>query len=698
VIDLRAAIADFSEHHRSRANRVCHYLGLPAIAAAVLGGLARLELPLPLAPGRPVDGALVLLVLTFLFDLTLNVRIALGVLAFGGGLYVFARPLGLEVLGALFVMGWTLQLVGHRVFEGNAPAFTKNLFQLVIGPRWLVNRVFRIVPDEGASHSPLTKNDVAAQIMLAAIPVASALATRMMARRIARFARAQQVLRRRYGITAATPVTGYDEEARARVRAFVAASPGARIATTSGTTGAPKEIAYTRARLRQYKRDSVSIALRTYARYRVRAPGMFILASLKDDDSFAALVLHQRRSIGWLAGLAEPSRYLSHPAVAPLLREHGLTAVRLWLMAVSNPGMLYATNPSTLAAFFHELVERWPESSSLARRFVAGDPARDPLLAPTLRGVIDRVGAADWRARLREVAASPSPLPCARIMPALTAWCAWDGGYVKAFLPEVHRHLPEDRYAHLPMYSMSTETIETLTWFDDTGTPRFLPLGPHVLYELLPEGADDRPDLLLPATAAKPGGVYAMVVSDRWGLRRYQTDDLFLCEGIVRGLPDLRFLRRRGLAWSFTGEKITGEQLALAFDELRRRFAALAAGVELVCFPSHPEGALLPGYQLIVAPTLARRAEVERDLELASVASSFDEIMCDLNTELAAKLASGRLAPTRAGIVPHEALAIALDRRTRSDDDIAKRAWESQFKLTPLVKKRWEEIAPALTP
>ena len=36
----------------------------------------------------------------------------------------------------------------------------------------------------------------------------------------------------------------------------------------------------------------------------------------------------------------------------------------------------------------------------------------------------------------------------------------------------------------------------------------------------------------------------------RWGLRRYDTDDVFRCQGLVDGLPDLRFVRRAGLAWS----------------------------------------------------------------------------------------------------------------------------------------------------
>lgn len=533
-------------------------------------------------------------------------------------------------------------------------------------------------------------NDVVARLMVAAVPLAARLAERSMARRIARFDEEQALLRARYGIRDDTPVRGYDEETRARVRAFAAATAGARIATTSGTTGEPKEIAYTRERLDLYRRDSTSIALRAYARYGVRRPGMFILASLKTDDSFASFVLHGRGSTPpRLAGLVEPSRWMSDPALARLTSEHGATAARLWLMLVSSPGMLYATNPSTLVAFFTELVERWRASTEPVRRFVAGDLSSDPALARVVRAV----GALGWRERLERVAAATAPLPVEHMLPALRGWCGWDGGYVKAFLPEAYRHLPPERFIHLPMYSMSTETIETLTWFDDDGEPRYLPLGPGVLYELLPDGAPDESAHLLPPTSVRPGDVVSMVVSDPWGLRRYQTEDLFECRGRVRGLPDLRFLRRRGLAWSFTGEKLTGEQLAASYEELRARFPALSCGVELVCFPSHPDGERSPGYKLILAPTTGRHV----DVDLPSVAAALDASLGRLNRELADKLESGRLAATRALVVPHEMLAIALDRRTHDDEDVAQRAWESQFKLAPLVKKRWEDVAPGLT-
>jgi uncharacterized membrane protein YGL010W len=41
------------------------------------------------------------------------------------------------VAGGLFVGGWALQLIGHRVFEKNKPAFLADPYYLLVGPVWV---------------------------------------------------------------------------------------------------------------------------------------------------------------------------------------------------------------------------------------------------------------------------------------------------------------------------------------------------------------------------------------------------------------------------------------------------------------------------------------------------------------------------------------------------------------------------------
>ncbi len=138
---LSSLLEDFSRYHCSPANRVCHYFGLPAISIAVLGGFGRVswDLSYP-APAGELDMGLCLLLLSFLIDAVINWRLALAVLVVGYLTYLVGMALPYWALLVLFVGGWIAQLIGHGVFEGHAPAFTKNLVHLFIGPRWLVHQ------------------------------------------------------------------------------------------------------------------------------------------------------------------------------------------------------------------------------------------------------------------------------------------------------------------------------------------------------------------------------------------------------------------------------------------------------------------------------------------------------------------------------------------------------------------------------
>jgi uncharacterized membrane protein YGL010W len=144
MIDFRTKLIEFSTWHKDQRNRACHYLGIPGVTLPVLGLLSRVSFGVDLPLLGPLDLALILLAATFVFDLLLAWQLAPGVLAIGLLLWWIARPLPLAVLAAIFFIGWIFQLAGHRLFEKNAPAFTDNMVHLLIGPRWLVNRLFRV--------------------------------------------------------------------------------------------------------------------------------------------------------------------------------------------------------------------------------------------------------------------------------------------------------------------------------------------------------------------------------------------------------------------------------------------------------------------------------------------------------------------------------------------------------------------------
>jgi uncharacterized membrane protein YGL010W len=55
------------------------------------------------------------------------------------------------VAGGLFAGGWALQIIGHRVFEKNKPAFLSDPYYLLVGPVWALAEWLRMfglpVPD-----------------------------------------------------------------------------------------------------------------------------------------------------------------------------------------------------------------------------------------------------------------------------------------------------------------------------------------------------------------------------------------------------------------------------------------------------------------------------------------------------------------------------------------------------------------------
>jgi len=137
-------MAMYTSFHRDGRNRLTHFFGIPAIILAVLAALA--TVPLGRIGGWPATLAdlVALLVWLLWIALDLGLGLAMAVVVVIPGLIVAHAVAGggpgwvtWTVAAALFVGGWALQLVGHA-YEGKRPAFLSNLFQLLIGPMFLM--------------------------------------------------------------------------------------------------------------------------------------------------------------------------------------------------------------------------------------------------------------------------------------------------------------------------------------------------------------------------------------------------------------------------------------------------------------------------------------------------------------------------------------------------------------------------------
>lgn len=486
--------------------------------------------------------------------------------------------------------------------------------------------------------------------------------------RIRGFGAKQRRLRRRYRIYNDTPVVSYGPRVVESIRhAAVRAGRDARFAMTSGSTGQPKKILYTRHRLRSLKFTFSDMFARACCAYGLRRTSLYVFSSFQQDASLTSMLLSEPKLPPYFSTLQAPYRVQQHPAIQTLASEYGATAVRLWILTLANPGVLYATNPSTILTFFDALKTNWLACSKLSRDWHHNPGAFDP----TVRRIARRLDSRGSAERLRLIATSSHALPPDRLAPAVQAYICWTGGYVRPFLDRLADHLPPPRYRLIPMYSMSTETVETETVFRNRNA-HFLPLAIGVVCEFFDLRATDAPANLLTPAQLKPGETYAMVISDRYGLRRYQTGDLFECRRTINGLPDLAFVRRRALEYSFIGEKVTAEQLNAVFDQLQAQHPETLNGGFLTCVPSLPRNEN-PHYKLVLISDL--KPTLNTDL----LAKQCDELLRLMNCEYKNKRVGGTLGP--------------IDFVQTTAAEFAERfanTWETQFKFLPLYRRTWE--------
>ena len=137
--DIRTLFADYAAYHQTAGNKAFHRLGIPLIMLTLLGLLARVPVV------RPVDAAILLLVVAEVVYLILDWRLALAMLPVSVAFYFLGRWMPLWLNATLFVLGWIFQFLGHSIYEKKQPAFLKNALHLMVGPLWILNGFIPIV-------------------------------------------------------------------------------------------------------------------------------------------------------------------------------------------------------------------------------------------------------------------------------------------------------------------------------------------------------------------------------------------------------------------------------------------------------------------------------------------------------------------------------------------------------------------------
>lgn len=140
VKPLEEQLGQYATYHRDRRNIFTHLFGIPMIMLSTSALLSRLDFAgITPALALSVVIAVYYLRLTPGLGLLMTLLYALAV-AFGYWSAQLPTALWLAIGIGGFVIGWALQLIGHR-FEGRKPAFSDDLIGLLLGPLFVVAEV-----------------------------------------------------------------------------------------------------------------------------------------------------------------------------------------------------------------------------------------------------------------------------------------------------------------------------------------------------------------------------------------------------------------------------------------------------------------------------------------------------------------------------------------------------------------------------
>jgi uncharacterized membrane protein YGL010W len=142
---------EYAVSHQNPTNKAIHYVCVPAIYFSIVGLLYsipnnfladNLKLNMPIVENWAVFALIFVLLFYFRLSISMAIKILIfSTLCLGVNFYLASLfPLWIICL-AIFVLAWIGQFYGHHI-EGKKPSFLKDLQFLLIGPAWVIHKLF----------------------------------------------------------------------------------------------------------------------------------------------------------------------------------------------------------------------------------------------------------------------------------------------------------------------------------------------------------------------------------------------------------------------------------------------------------------------------------------------------------------------------------------------------------------------------
>lgn len=144
---FRREIAAYADAHRNRVNGWMHIIGNPILFVAVV-------LPLCLVPvtifGVQTSAAPLLVIPALIVWMAFDLGLGLAIVVTSIPLLWIAAAIAGHVSVAsvwviavtMFVLGWGLQIVGHKVFEHNWPSLLQDPLHMLMSPMYVYAKLF----------------------------------------------------------------------------------------------------------------------------------------------------------------------------------------------------------------------------------------------------------------------------------------------------------------------------------------------------------------------------------------------------------------------------------------------------------------------------------------------------------------------------------------------------------------------------
>ena len=142
---------EYAVSHQNKTNQITHYFCVPAIFFSLVGMLMSIPstfLESIFKINNPIfeNWATIILVFALIFYIRMSFSMFIKILFFSilcliGNYYLSTfLPLFYTSL-VIFIIAWIGQFYGHKL-EGKKPSFLKDLQFLLIGPAWVIKKLF----------------------------------------------------------------------------------------------------------------------------------------------------------------------------------------------------------------------------------------------------------------------------------------------------------------------------------------------------------------------------------------------------------------------------------------------------------------------------------------------------------------------------------------------------------------------------